>query len=830
MWLESLFQDARFGVRILAKERGVTVAAVLSLSLAIGACTAAFSLIDALMLRPLPVPEPHRLVGFTYQPLRTLPGARREEDHFSYTLLERFRQAAGGQVELFGMTVWGPLQSAVFDNAGTLERVRAQWISGNGLATLGVRPTLGRLLTAADEQLDQKRSAAVLSYGFWMRRFGGNPAVLGRWMTMNRIEFQIVGVTGKSFSGVEPGYLTDLWVPLTTDASARILLIPAYDRFVVCGRLKAGVHPEQVREVLQATFTNFRQEQAGNMLTYMSLAGTGGGETPEEHVVRYVHTRLNVTLAAQGHATFLRWQFERPLWILAAVAGLVLLIACSNVANLLVARAAARGREMAMRAALGAGRLRLARQVLTESGLIAGAACVIGLAFALWIAPSIAGLMGTTEAPIYLDIHPDGRVLVFLALVGLLTTFLFGLAPARMGVLRPLLAAQVGFSFMVLFVAGLLLISFEKLTSVDLGFSKNVLLFNVDMRGPGSGGPGPRGGVGLGAQARALQGDLLDRLRRFPGVQAAGTSLFALMGGATTPIISPPVRFPGRAPEPIRPRFLAVSPGFFATMQIPLVGGREFTAGDITPGVPTAVIVNQAFARQFFPGEDALGKRFERMVDDDANYGAQEIVGVVRDSKYNNLRETSAPTIYQPAGGVGSTVEVRTAGNPLAVAAALRQEIERVDPSLRVTGMTLESTRIDETILQERMLALLGGFFALVAVVLAAVGLNGVLSYAVVRRTKEIGIRVALGAPVSSVIRMVTGDVAVAVAIGVAGGLAGGFALARSLASLLFEVKPSDFGSVALPLASLLLASAVAAIPPAMRAAKVDPVVALRYE
>ena len=512
------------------------------------------------------------------------------------------------------------------------------------------------------------------------------------------------------------------------------------------------------------------------------------------------------------------------------MAGLVLLIACSNVANLLVARAAARGREMAMRAALGAGRLRLARQVLTESGLVAGAACVIGLAFALWIAPSIAGLMGTTEAPIYLDIHPDGRVLGFLALVGLLTTFLFGLAPARMGVLRPLLAAQVGFSFVVLFVAGLLLISFAKLTSVDLGFSKNVLLFDMDMRGPGSGGPGPRGGVGLGAQARALQGELLGRLRRFPGVQAAATSLFALMGGASTPIISPPVRFPGRAAEPVRPRFLAVSPGFFATMQIPLLSGREFAAQDITAGVPTAVIVNQNCARQFFPGEDALGKRFERMVDDDMNYGAQEIVGVVRDSKYNNLREAAAPTVYQPAGGVGSTVEVRTAGNPLAIAAALREEIERVDASLRVTGMTLESTRIDETILQERMLALLGGFFALVAVVLAAVGLHGVLSYSVVRRTREIGIRLALGAPVGSVIRTVTGDVAVTVAIGVAGGLAGGFALARSLASLLFEVKPSDFASVAWPLASLLLVSVAAAIPPAMRAAKVDPMEALRYE
>jgi hypothetical protein len=247
MRLGSLLQDARFGVRIQAKERGVTAAAVLSLSLAIGTCTAAFSLIDALILRPLPVPEPHRLVGFTYQPPRTLPGARPEDDHFSYTLLERFWQAAGGQVELLGMTVWGPLQSAVFSNAGTLERVRVQWISGNGLATLGVRPMLGRLLTEADEQLDQRRSAAVLSYGFWMRRFGGNPAVLGRWLTMNGIEFRIVGVAGKSFSGVEPGFLNDLWIPLTAYAPARILSIPANDRFVVCGRLKAGIHPEQVR-------------------------------------------------------------------------------------------------------------------------------------------------------------------------------------------------------------------------------------------------------------------------------------------------------------------------------------------------------------------------------------------------------------------------------------------------------------------------------------------------------------------------------------------------------------------------------------------------------
>jgi hypothetical protein len=284
------------------------------------------------------------------------------------------------------------------------------------------------------------------------------------------------------------------------------------------------------------------------------------------------------------------------------------------------------------------------------------------------------------------------------------------------------------------------------------------------------------------------------------------------------------VRFPGRAPEPIRPRFLAVSPGFFATMQIPLVSGREFTAQDIVAGLPTAVIVNQAFVRQFFRGEDALGKRLERMVDDDGNYDAQDIVGVVRDAKYNNLREAFAPTIYQPAGGVGSTVEVRTTGNPLAIAAALRQGIERVDASLRVTGITLENRRAST-----RPCCRSGCWRCWGASLRGSggAGCGGPQRRAQLRggaATREIGIRVALSATVASVIRVMAGDVAVTVAIGFVGGLAGGLALARSLGSLLFEVKPSDFGSVALPLASLLLASA------AMRAARVDPMEALMYE
>jgi predicted permease len=580
------------------------------------------------------------------------------------------------------------------------------------------------------------------------------------------------------------------------------------------------------------------------------VGNRAGGGSVQEQVARFILTPLNISSAAHGHETFLEWQFRKPLWILAVVVGLVLLIACSNVANLLVARAATRGREMAMRAALGAGRARLVQQVLIESGLLAAAGCLGGLLVALWIAPALVGLMGTAGDPAYLDVRPDARVLGFLALVGLLTTSLFGVVPAwrasdaqataalkeagakqsaRMGVLRPVLAAQVGFSFAVLFVAGLLLISFQRLTSVDLGFSaKNLLVFSLDSGGPGSpSGPRSNGGGGKG---RAVANQLLDRLRHLAGVRAAATSGFALMGGATTPVMSPPVRFTGGAPERVRPQFLAVSPGFFAAMQIPLLGGREFSAEDAAVEMPAAAVVNQSFARQFFPGGNAVGKRFERMVDDDGNYAWQEIVGVVGDSKYNNLREPATPTVYQPATSVGTAIEVRTVGDPLAMAQRLRQEIESVDPSLKVAEVSRQSTRIDETILQEHMLALLGGFFGVIAIVLAAVGLYGVLSYSVLRRTKEIGVRVALGAAPLTVVRMVTADVAAAVAMGVAAGVAGGFVLARWVTSMLFEVKPSDAVSVALPLICLLLAAAAAAVPPAMRIARVDPVDALRYE
>jgi predicted permease len=412
---------------------------------------------------------------------------------------------------------------------------------------------------------------------------------------------------------------------------------------------------------------------------------------------------------------------------------------------------------------------------------------------------------------------------------------LFGLAPAlrasavspqealkaggakqsgRIGILRPLLASQVGLSFTVLFIGGLLVLSFQKLSNVALGFAKDGVLL-VDTGGK----------VSEAERLRVSSGQLLDSIRKIPGVQAASMSYSPLVAAR---IERPDIQFPGREPVSVKPQYLAVSPGFFETMHIPLLAGRDFTVRDAAQG-STAVIVNQSFVRQYFPGENPLGRQFVKMVEN-AHQVPQEIVGVVRDAKYNDLREPNAPTVHEPMRGVDGVVEVRTAGNPLVMVPAIRQVIRHITPGLRASDAILQSTRIDNIMLRERLLALLAGFFAIVAVVLAAIGLYGVLSYSVVRRTKEIGIRVALGARQLGVVRLVISDVLLVIAIGLGIGIGGGFALGRFVSTLLFEVKASDFRSLALPLACFLLASTLAALPPAFRAARADPIVALREE
>ncbi|MPY87818.1 MAG: FtsX-like permease family protein [Luteitalea sp.] len=826
-WLESLLKDVRFGVRMLRKDAVVTGAAVMSLSLAIGACTAAFSLIDALILRPLPVRAPEQLIYL--------------EGVFSYPHFERFREAARSQVELFAMLEAQRRRQAVFPDAGgAVENVRPQFLSGDAFHILGVQPAMGRLLAPSDDVKPGGHPVAVLSHAFWMRRFGGDPSVVGRWFTFDDRAFQIIGVADRTFPGVEPGRLVDLWVPnMMWDAEA--LTDPSTRWLRILGRLKPSVEPEQARSILQATFAQFRREEASRIFQ---------PDEPRDRVQHFLNSQLYVRSAENGPSA-LRRDFERPLWMLAAIVGLVLLIAASNVANLFLARAAAREREMSLRLSIGAGRGRLIQQVLIESALLAIVACALGLLFAAVAGPTVVRMLAPPHNPAYLDLRVDWRVLAFLGVLGALTTMLFGLAPAlrasgvapigvlsaasgrltsRIRALRPLVATQVGFSLVLLFLAGLLLLSFGKLTSTNLGFTKaRLMLFTIESRelpsrpdDPDETVMGERSGSGKQAHVIGLQ--LLEQVRRVPGVQRASLSEWALFSGTGS---NSGIRLPGRALDAIRPLFLEVSPDFFETMGIRLIAGRPLEPRDAEPETRRAVVVNDAFARRYFGGERAVGRVFDRVKS--AATVQLEIVGVVADARYGSVRHPAPPLVYLPFRGF-RTLQVRTGGEPAVLVDTLRQAIEAVHPSLQVTDAQLQSTLVDNNMLRERLLALLSGFFAVVGLLLAAVGLYGVLSYSVVQRTKEIGIRLALGAQQLAVVRSVVTDASITMLIGAVGGLAGGLYLARFVGTFLYEVQPFDFWSLALPVGSLLCAGALAAVLPARRAARVDPVVALRYE
>jgi predicted permease len=820
---DSIVRDIRLGLRMLRKNAVVTAAALVSLSLALGACVAAFSLADALILRPLPVRHPGQLI---YLAFPTYTPERPESDTFNDPVFVRLRDASRGHVDLFAMSTQVMRPVTFADSAGEKERVQTQYVSGDGFDRLGVSPAAGRLLTALDDVRPGGHPVAVVSHAFWMRRFGGDPTIVGRALTLEDRAFQIVGVAEPRFTGVEPGRPTDLWIPYAM-YNPRAFGNADFNWFRVVGRVRKQVRIEEAQSVLQAAFTNFRRDRALRF----------GPDRSPESVTRFIETPLYVRSAANGPSP-LRREYERPLWILASIAGLVLVIAGSNVANLFLARTAAREHEMALRLSIGASRGRLVQQVLVESALVAGAACALGLLFAGAAAPAVVGMLSPAGNPVHLNLRLDWRVVALAGGLTLLTTALFGVAPAlrasnlapmtalktdggrsgaRAGAMRPFVAIQVAFGLVVLFVGSLLVLSFARLSRVDPGFAKSdVLLFSLEAVQR----------VDANRQRAALL-QVLDRLRGVPGVEAVSSAEFSVLGRAWTYN----VRVPGTEHETIESTMAPVTPGFFETMKIPVLAGRVFVAQDMTPKRSPAMIVNDAFARRYFGREPAVGRTFEGRfgIDDDA-VGQYEVVGVVADARYD-LRKPAAPTIYVllPLRTNG-TVHVRVAGESAALTSRLREEIQAANPMFRVTSVTSQSAAVNQTLLRERMLALLSGFFAVIGLVLVAVGLYGVLSYSVVRRTREIGIRVALGARQSGVVRTVLADTFGTALGGSAVGLAGGLYLSRFVEALLFEVTPLDFWSLALPLGTLSLAALLAAALPALRAARVDPVIALRYE
>ena len=624
--IESIFRDVVFGVRQCRKNLTVTTVAVLSLSLAIGSSTAAFALIDALILRQLPVKDPEQLVYIAYR----APDDARDALSFNYPLFERMRDASGGQVQLFGMSDQSR-QDAIFDDAGgQREKVYGQWISGDAFALLGVKAAVGRPLMASDDLKPGQHPVAVISYDFWSRRFGRDTNVLGRWLTIRGKQLQIVGVAEKGFTGVEPGIMTDVWAPnMMWDESA--ITDSGTRWFRVWGRMLTGAHREQALAVLQTVFTNFRREQASMRAQ----------ETPEQRE-QLINTRVYLRSAANGPSN-LRQQYERALWVLASIAGLVLLLASANVASLLVARAAAREREMALRISIGAGRGRLIQQVLIESSLLSIASCALGALIAVFVTPQIVSMISTSYSAVRLDLHLDWRVLAFLAATGSLVTFLFGLPPAlrastvspneaiksgggkhtaKVGAFGPLVAAQTATCFIVLFVAGMCLSSFAKLARTDLGIDpKNLAVVYVEAKE-----------LQQDAKAQSIWEHLLERLNQTPGIQSAGMSGWGLFQGRGR---NKGVQIPGRTADAYSPWYLPVSPHFFQTMGIRMIDGRDFEWRDARQDSSPAVIVNESFARRYFAGESAVGKHFFR-VDAGSTLVPQQIVGVVGDAKYTS--------------------------------------------------------------------------------------------------------------------------------------------------------------------------------------------------
>ncbi|MBS1829469.1 MAG: ABC transporter permease [Acidobacteria bacterium] len=825
-WLDSLLQDIRFGARMLRAHAVVTIIMVTSLGLAIGVCAAAFSLIDALILRPLPVPGPEQLVYLSYN------GPGPGGDHhtgdnlnFSPRTLQQFRKQADDIIQLFGVMYGGPMQTVLFDGESTPQPIRPQWLSPEAFTILDLQPAAGRLTNPEETR------PAVLSYSFWQRRFQGSGNAIGQSLTVfvrgaAEGRFRIIGVAPRNFSGLEPGAPADLWLPLASRGGDAWARRDDVDWFHIRGRLEPHISPEQVEQKLQPLFRQLRGERIPELRAH---------NLPSPSIEAFRTAQLHLRPASET-PSLLRAQFERPLRILSLIVALVLLIASANVANLFVARSTARAHEMALRLAVGAPRARLVQQILLEGALVAAAACVLGLLLAWITCPIIVRMLSPADFPAYLDVRPGARLLAFLLCTGVLTTILSALVPAlrasavspmhalqqprsqpvRRGLLRPLVVLQAGFSFAVVFTAVLLLLSFYNLIRADLGFSKD----SVTLLTVGSAHP-PRE-----PEAAAIV-ELLKRLRRQPGIHAASLSMVPLVNPFTPARAF--VTGPG-IPKDARPVYLGVAPGFLETMRIPLLTGHDFTTDGYLAADARSVIVNQAFVHRYVPsGASPIGYSFRR-----TNGGApveQQIIGVVANGRYHTLREAQEPIVFAAFPRLNqSTIVIRGALTGDDARALLNKELEQTQAGMHITAVTTQAERIDSTVLRERLLALLGGCFALLAIIIAAAGMYGMLSYSFLQRTRDIGIRLALGAHRILLLRLVLADLIPLLAAGLVIGLLCGLLLSRSLSSLLYAVTPSDRWSIAAAAASLLFALLTALIPVSRRILRLHPMDSLRNE
>ena len=852
----TLLQDLRFGARMLIKAPGLTAVAVLSLALGIGANTALFSVVDAVLLKKLPVKEPDRLVLFkSLSPANFGPGgyngtSNREESgevvrtSFPYQTYAMLRGQGGALSDVFA---FGGVSLNV-SAGGQAEVATGQAVSGNYFAALGVGALYGRTLTDEDDRASAA-PVAVISHRYWQRRFGGDASIVGRQFNLNNVAFTIVGVTPRGFDGtMQVGTSPDISIPLALEPQVggeRSRMSGAGVWWLrLMGRLKPGATPEQALASLEGVF---RQSVVEHRAERAARAKAQGGN-PIQPLEPADYPRLAVDPGGQGEMNT-RQYYQRPLYMLLGVVVLVLLVACANVADLLLARAASRQREIAVRLAMGASRWRLVRQLLTESVLLAGLGGALGVLLAFWIKDGLlaSGVWGGRGMSA-LDPRIDLRVLGFTVALSFLTGILFGIAPAwrasrvdltpalkssgrgsgtasRSLLSKSLVVAQVAISLLVLIGAGLFLRTLINLQRVEMGFNaRNLLLFRVDPNLIGY----------KGERLANLYKQISERIEGVPGVRSVTFSRNSLLSHASSSRTLYLRGVAGEAAEGGEPYVHQVRENFLETMEIPLLAGRGLTPHD-DARAPKVAVINQTFARRFFPDENPVGRRIGFSAD---KAGEVEIVGVAGDAKYARQRDEVPPTVYLPwlqeMGAMGSaTFEVRTEGDPEPVAAAVRQAAREVDQGLPLDGVKTQIEQADETLAMERLFARLLSLFGLLAQLLAAIGLYGVLAWSVAQRTHEIGIRMALGARGRDVMTMILRQGMALTLVGVALGLAGAYVLTKymeSLTRMLYGVEPTDpltFGVIAL---LLTLVALLACLVPARRATKVDPMVALRHE
>ena len=819
-WLEQLWRDVQYAFRTLRHNPGFTAAAVLSLALGIGANTAIFSLIDALMLRRLPVHNPQELVLLKFRSRRADTPA---DDSFSYQVVKTL----ASQRDIFS-GVCG-FSGGRFDVGprGSVSDVEGAWVTGDCYRTFGLSPALGRLIDGKDDRPGAP-PVAVLSYGYWQRQFSGNPAAIGQSIEVNSIPATIVGVSPRGFSGAGVGSAADI----TFAVAALPRLVPAFAAFLVPGnywlrilaRPREGVPVSQAKAHLAAIWPQIAERAS----------------SPEWSAARrkeLAESTFDFDPGATGYS-YLRAQFGKPLLVLMAVAGLVLIIACANVASLLLARASSRQREIAVRLAIGAGRGRIVRQLLTESTLLSAIGAALGIGLSWICSHLLVATLSGGQSPVTIDLTPNWHVLGFVCAVALANGIVFGLGPAmqttaigRPGILKQdtrtthshsrllssLVSVQVALSLLLLVGAGLFVRTLENLLHVDPGFQREGVLV-VDLDGQREGYEDVR--------LTAFYGDLLDRVRRVPGVASASISSHTPLNGWTwTEAVAPKGQ-----PVPQRDNavFVAAGPNFFATLRTPLRAGREFDGRD--RGVPNVAIVNEAFAARYFPGRSPLGQYVTATVTKPPS--DLQIVGMVKDSVWENLRATPRPTVYvsyfQRASATDS-LEIRAAGSISQIAAAIHKELQPSFPKTPVDVRPL-TAQVEQTLVEERLMAKLAGGFGALGLALACVGLYGLLAYSVARRTKEIGVRMALGAQRGAVVWIVARRALALVIAGIAVGLPAAWMLSRKVQSMLFGLTATDAGVMTAAVVSLMAAGLAAAYVPARRAARVDPMTALRHE